>query len=51
MEKDKKKLDYPKKMSCPKMPLFYNGTYNGLCERTPQECFDCIELYYKNNKK
>jgi hypothetical protein len=34
---------------CEVMPLFYNGTYGGGCEKQASDCRECIAIY--NEKK
>jgi len=45
------KEDFWKVKSCKDMPLFYNKTYDGICEREGTECKECILLSKKKNKK
>lgn len=40
-------MKYPK---CREMPLFYNGTYYGCCEREPEVCKRCRKKFRELNK-
>jgi len=40
------------KIKCKDMPLFYNGTYHGVCEQDASKCEECILKHsvYHNKK-
>ena len=45
----RKKINWKDKVKCEMMPLFYNKTFYGECEKSPCECEKCI-LKYQEDK-